>query len=92
MAIGIKKVRKAGKLYTYPRDYKQEYKERSPEQKKNKSIRRRARKKMIEKHGAAKLQGKDVDHKNGIKAGNGFKNLRIQSPKVNRARKWTKKK
>lgn len=90
MAIGTKKVRKNGKVYTYARDYKEEYKERSPEQKKNKTIRAQARRKMEKKHGKAAIKGKDIDHKNGIGAGNGEKNLRIMSPSKNRARKSTR--
>ena len=85
--IGEKIVRVGGKTYRYPRNYVQEYKERSPEQKRNKSIRRRARNKMIEKYGAAALRGKDVDHKRGIGGGNGFSNLRITTKKFNRSRK-----
>lgn len=89
MAMGIKKVKKNGKVYTYPRNYTAEYKERTPEQKANRKIRSKARAKMEKKVGKAALKGKDVDHKNGIKAGNGMKNLRVQSPSKNRARKWT---
>lgn len=85
--IGKKIVRVDGKTYTYPRNYKQEYKERSPEQRKNKSVRRRARFKMIDKYGASALRGKDVDHIRGIGGGNGFGNLRITTRKFNRSRK-----
>ena len=31
------------------------------------------------------MTGKDVDHKSGVKAGNGKSNLRIQTKKVNRS-------
>lgn len=85
--VGTKKVKKNGKTYTYPRDYKQEYKERSKQQKDNRQKRREARNKMIKKHGEKKLQGKDVDHINGVKKGNGDKNLRVTSKKFNRSRK-----
>lgn len=87
MSIGTKKVRANGKTYTYPRDYKQEYTDRTPEQKANRSKRAAARSKMIKKYGAAALAGKDVDHKRGIGGGNGFGNLRIESVKKNRGRK-----
>jgi hypothetical protein len=90
VSIGIKKVKKNGKVYVYPRNYKTEYKERTQEQKDNRGKRAEARNKMIEKHGEASLKGKDVDHKRGIKAGNGESNLRILSPKKNRSRKSTK--
>lgn len=85
--VGTKKVRYKGKVYTYPRDYQSEYGERTQAQKDNRSIRRRARAKMIEKHGKAALKGKDVDHINGIKGGNGVNNLRVTSKSFNRARK-----
>ncbi len=79
-----------GKSYSYYRDYKKEYKERTPEQKKNRTVRAEARKKMEKKYGKAALKGKDVDHKKGIKGGNGAGNLRITSVKFNRSRKSTR--
>jgi len=90
MAIGTKKVKVKGKTYTYPRDYKKEYSERSKKQKSNRSKRRRARTKMEKVYGKSALKGKDVDHKRGIGAGNGKKNLRIISVKANRSRKSTR--
>lgn len=87
MAIGTKKVKTNGKTYTYPRNYKEEYKERTPAQKENRTKRAQARAKMIKKHGAAALAGKDVDHIKGIGGGNGFSNLRITTVKKNRSRK-----
>ena len=87
MATGIKTVRKNGKVYKYPRDYKEEYKQRSKEQKENRQIRREARSKMEKKYGKNALKGKDVDHIKGIKKGNGPKNLRITSKKTNRSKK-----
>ena len=71
MAIGTKKVRKNGKTYSYPRNYKVEYSERTPQQKANRSVRRQARAKMEAKHGKAALKGKDVDHIRGIGGGSG---------------------
>ncbi len=85
--MSVKKVKYDGKVYTYPRDYKDEYKERTPQQKANRAKRAEARRKMEQKHGKAAIKGKDIDHKSGIKGGNGFSNLRIESPKTNRARK-----
>ena len=85
--IGTKKVKKNGKVYIYKRDYKVEYKERTPEQKKNRTKRAEARSKMVKKHGKSALAGKDVDHIKGIKNGNGSKNLRITSRRFNRSRK-----
>jgi len=87
MAIGTKKVKVKGKLYTYPRDYKDEYGERTPAQKKNRIKRAQARAKMEKKYGKSAIKGMDVDHKAGIKGGNGYGNLRIQTPKQNRSRK-----
>lgn len=85
--IGTKKVKKNGKTYTYPRNYVTEYGERSSKQKHNRVVRKQARAKMIAKHGASALRGKDVDHKRGIGGGNGTKNLRITSIHFNRSRK-----
>ncbi len=79
-----------GKTYSYVRNYKKEYTDRTKEQKDNRVIRDQARRKMIKKHGEAALKGKDVDHKNGIKAGNGTSNLRVTSVKFNRSRKSLK--
>jgi len=86
MSKGIKKVRYKDKIYYYTRNYKEEYSERTSEQKDNRAIRRMARKKMEKEFGKARLKGKDVDHINGIKAGNGKKNLRVISKKRNRSK------
>lgn len=86
--IGTKKVKKNGKTYTYPRNYVTEYQARTPKQKQNRVVRKQARAKMVAKHGASALRGKDVDHKRGIGGGNGFGNLRILSKHKNRAKKW----
>jgi len=92
MAIGTKKVRKNGKTYSYSRDYKVEYKDRTPEQKANRSVRRQARAKVEAKLGKAAVQGKDVDHIRGISGGNGASNLRVTSVKFNRSRKTKSRK
>lgn len=69
--------------------YDREYQAR-PEQKKKRAARNAARRLMIRKHGKAALKGRDVDHKRGVKAGNGPSNLRIRSRSANRADKSTK--
>ena len=73
------------------RDYAKEYREyhSKPSQRKNRSNRNKARRLMIKKHGKAKLDGKDVDHKHPMKkgGGNSMKNLRIRSVKANRGDK-----
>lgn len=80
----------SGKVYSYTRNYKKEYAERTTEQKANRVTRAQARVKMEEKYGKAALKGKDVDHKRGVGAGNGAKNLRVTSVKFNRSRKSLK--
>ena len=69
------------------RNYRKEYDryQGTAEQKKNRAKRNAARRK-IEKAGKVKKgDGKDVDHKNGVKAGNGSKNLRVKSKSSNRS-------
>lgn len=85
--IGTKTVKYKGKTYKYPRNYQSEYGERTTAQKNNRSIRRQARDKIIDKYGKKAVSGKDVDHIRGVGAGNGDKNLRITSKKFNRSRK-----
>lgn len=60
----------------------------TPEQIAARSKRNKARRAMVEKHGAAAVKGKDVDHKTMLSkgGGNGAKNLRLQTPAVNRGR------
>lgn len=87
MSIGTKFVKVNGKVYKYPRNYVSEYGQRTPTQKHNRSIRRRARASMIKSHGASALRGKDVDHIHGIGGGNSNKNLRVTSINFNRSRK-----
>lgn len=85
--MSTKKVKYKGKTYTYPRDYKQEYADRTSSQKKNRGKRRVARKIMEKKVGKTAIRGKDVDHVRGVGSGNGKKNLRVTSVKRNRSRK-----
>jgi hypothetical protein len=68
------------------RNYRKEYDNyhSKPEQRENRSSRNKARRKMA-KHGY-KLNGKDVDHKDGNPRNNSRSNLRIQSPGANRSR------
>lgn len=68
------------------RDYKKEYKwQGTPEQIRRRSSRNKARRLLIKK--GYKLDGKDVDHKDGNPLNNSMKNLRISSVKANRSRK-----
>lgn len=70
-----------------PRNYKMEYKnyQGSEEQKKNRAKRNAARRKLEREGRVRKGDGKDVDHKNGISAGNGSSNLRVQDKSENRS-------
>ena len=58
----------------------------SPEQKKRRAARNRARYHAIKKFGKKALQGKDIDHKNGNPLDNSAKNLRVMNRKKNRGR------
>lgn len=60
------------------------------EQKKNRAKRNAARRKMERAGKVSKGDGKDVDHKSGIKAGNGKGNLRVRSKSANRSFPRTK--
>ncbi len=77
-----------------PRDFKKEYEYHGkPEQIKNRASRNAARAKMEKMHGKAAIEGMDVDHKKPLAEGgtNNAKNLKLESPAVNRARKTKKK-
>ncbi len=80
-------------MTTLRRNYKKEYEnyQGKPEQIKKRSKRNAARRKMAKKHGKSAIAGKDVDHKKGVSAGNGYGNLRIQSKRANRSYPRTKK-
>ena len=70
----------------YVRDYNQEQKTaRARGETKDRAKRNAARAKQVKAGRASKGDGKDVDHKKGIKGGNGSKNLRTISPKANRS-------
>ena len=68
------------------RDYKAEYNNyhKQPEQRRRNDSRKAARRLMVKKHGASKLAGKDIDHKDRNPKNNSKSNLRIQSKKTNR--------
>jgi hypothetical protein len=78
----------------YKRNYKEEYDRyhASPEQRKNRAARNKARKEVEKRVGKAALRGKDVDHKRPLAkgGGNGKGNLRIQSKRANRSFKRTR--
>lgn len=68
------------------RNYRKEYDEYhgTDEQKKNRASRNAARRDAVKKHGKSKLNGKEVDHKNGNPKDNSKKNLQIISRSANR--------
>ncbi len=59
---------------------------KTPQGLKDNAQRKRARHAMEKAGKVRKGDGKDVDHKRGLKGGNGKSNLRVQSKKVNRGR------
>lgn len=72
---------------TKKRNYRREYDayQGQPDQIKNRAKRNAARRKLMAAGKVRKGDGKDVDHINGIKAGNGRKNLRVQTKSANRS-------
>lgn len=74
------------------RNYKKEYENyhSKPEQVRNRATRNKARRIMERKGAVKKGDGKDVDHKRGVSAGNGAGNLRVQSASQNRSFPRTK--
>jgi len=70
------------------RDYKKEYRKYhgTEKYKKERAKRVTARRKMVRKHGKKKLQGKDIDHKNGNAMDNSPSNLRVMDRSKNRSR------
>ena len=65
---------------------------KTPKGLKENAARKRARYKLEKEGRVKKNDKKDVDHKNGVKAGNGRKNLRVLSRSENRGRSNRKKK
>lgn len=70
------------------RDYKKEYAKyhSRPEQRKRRSARVLARRKMEKEGRVRKGDGKDVDHRDRNPRNNSRKNLRVQSKAKNRSR------
>jgi len=74
------------------RDYDKEYAaSRRPDRRADNIARKRARRKMIKKHGEAALKGKEVDHKNMNPQNNSFSNLSIMTRKANRKKQPKRK-
>ena len=69
------------------RNYRKEYDnyQGKPDQRRNRSSRNKARRKLAS--AGYSLKGKDVDHKNGNPRDNSKKNLRVSSKSANRSRK-----
>ncbi len=70
-----------------PRNFRREYDayQGKPEQLKNRAKRNAARAKLMKEGRVSKGDGKDVDHRKGISAGNSDKNLRVQTKSANRS-------
>jgi hypothetical protein len=71
------------------RDYKEEYRtyHGTPEQRKRRAARNRARRYMERNGRARKGDGKDVDHRDGNPLNNSSGNIRIRSRNANRGDK-----
>lgn len=69
------------------RNYRLEYDryQGTEKQKKNRAKRNAARAKLAKQGRVRKGDGMDVDHKNGVSAGNGNSNLRVQTKSANRS-------
>jgi hypothetical protein len=72
-----------------PRDYRGEYDnyQSQPKQRKNRSSRNKARRKMVNAGKASKGDGKDVHHKDNNPLNNSRKNLTIMGKNMNRKKK-----
>ena len=70
------------------RNYKKEFENyhSKPTQRKRRSSRNKARRKVAKALGKRKIRGKDVDHKDRNPLNNSRKNLRISSKSRNRSR------
>ena len=74
------------------RDYAKEYAaSRRSDRRQDNISRKRARRKVIKKHGEAAVKGKEVDHKDLNPRNNSFKNLSIASRKANRKKQPKRK-
>lgn len=74
------------------RDYKSEYAaSRRPDRRADNIMRKRARRKMIKKHGEAAVRGKEIDHKDLNPQNNSFNNLTIASRRANRKKQPKRK-
>ena len=64
----------------------------TPEQIEKRSTRNKARREMVDRHGAAAVAGKDIDHKKPLRKGgtNADSNLRIADRHTNRG--WEREK
>lgn len=69
----------------YVRDLEQEQKTARARGDTKKRAKRNAARTKMKKAGVA-IDGKDIDHVNGIKAGNGKNNLKAISPSTNRSK------
>lgn len=71
------------------RNYRKEYDNyhASADQRKKRSSRNKARRKMVKSVGKSKIKGKDIDHKDGNPLNNSRSNLRVRSKSKNRSRK-----
>jgi len=69
------------------RNYRKEYDNyhSKPEQRKNRSSRNKARRKVVK--AGYNVNGKDVDHKDGNPRNNSHKNLQVVSKSYNRSKK-----
>jgi hypothetical protein len=72
------------------RDYKKEYSNESPERRKKRAMRNKARRMMQRLGKVKKGDGKDVDHKNGNAMQTRLGNLRVVSAHTNRSYPRTK--
>jgi len=70
------------------RNYAQEYANyhSKPKQRRRRSLRNKARRLMIKKHGKDAVAGRDVDHIDRNPNNNAYSNLRITSKTKNRSR------
>jgi hypothetical protein len=74
----------------YKRDYVQERKTESPERKKKRADRNKARRKLMKEGKVRKGDNRDVDHKNGNARDNSRSNLRAVPASKNRSYARTK--